>query len=313
MNLLDESQLSNFNNYQQQRGMSELLSTTMTVEGEISGLKFNESTLIKTVTPDEDIVVFRCNFGVKVHPRVMAWFERNRKKKPKKLEKSTRKMQGSGTDFNSQITCFVRSRFSHIDDFNIVVYKFKVFRTGKIQLPGVHPNNIRDVIDCSHLLARKLSQIICEYAVTYPEVVGDAAIGGCELLAMRTIMQNSKFCVLLQPRQQINLYCLHQAIATNTKEIAGFAAREVSTESPSRECVSLSILFIDGNKKKNHVNVFARGKINLLGVNSSDISMRIYRFISEIIFNTAEYAPGINTIATMDSPPPVEILDNFID
>lgn len=40
------------------------------------------------------------------------------------------------------------------------VYKVKVFRNGQIQIPGVKPNNINDVLKCMDKLVALLNEIL---------------------------------------------------------------------------------------------------------------------------------------------------------
>jgi len=88
------------------------INTTNTTSGFLTNVDFMEEDLIMHVSPDERIVVYRCNYGKEVYvgytePVKVKKTNRGRKKKEKK--KKPRKKQGNGTDFNSQMTFIVVS------------------------------------------------------------------------------------------------------------------------------------------------------------------------------------------------------------
>lgn len=98
-----------------------------------------------------------CNYGEVcdasyAEPELRSRSNRGRRKKEK--IKKQRKPQGSGKDFNSQITYQV---ISYVCNH---VYKPKIFRTGVIQLPGFQPSRMYDVIEVIEIIAKNLQKYI---------------------------------------------------------------------------------------------------------------------------------------------------------
>jgi hypothetical protein len=119
-NILNDYVLNRFLNeviYQETNIFTELTNSTNTLGGFISNVSFLEEELIKEVVPDQDIVLYRCNFG---RHRYHDYLEKiivkktNRGRKKKEKKKKPRKKQGDGTDFNSQISLYVRSQTSPV-------------------------------------------------------------------------------------------------------------------------------------------------------------------------------------------------------
>ena len=109
--------------------------TTSTIEALYHGVEFHEEELIKLVVPNERVIDIGCNFGRVIFagyvaPDVKAKSNRGRRKKDKPRKR--RKRQGSGLYMNSQITFTVLSPKVYGKK-----YKVKVFRNGKIQIPGI--------------------------------------------------------------------------------------------------------------------------------------------------------------------------------
>lgn len=183
------------------------LSTTNTMEGYLSNVSFHERDLIQELIPDEDVVIYRCNYGkVKLdcyeEPLKVRKTNRGRKKKEKK--KKLRKKQGEGNDFNSQITFVVSSRTNSPNTF-AKVYKFKIFRTGKLQLPGVHPHLIDDVIECTKIIVRKLNFYL------HPGEENPTK-QSC-VVNVNPVMKNYKFIIKLPPGHIIDMEALRNLLS----------------------------------------------------------------------------------------------------
>ncbi len=96
---------------------------------------------------------------------------KKRGRKPK-VKVNTRKMQGSGTCFNSQMQCVVIHFGAPIISAGGIItystFKIKLFRTGKFQCPGIHSNMFYDIFP--HLMTLKSfleDQLNVPIAVTY--------------------------------------------------------------------------------------------------------------------------------------------------
>ncbi|QJX73076.1 TATA box-binding protein [Faustovirus] len=155
-------------------------STTFTTEGFLSNVSIREDVFIHVVGPrlNEDVVGVESNYGKYIHPSYRAPAKKIRKsnrgrKCSKGLRKKARKVQGSGEHCNSQVTFLLRSQEGKqvcltdldenkqpVDRMFPQVYKVKVFRNGQIQIPGVKPNNINDVLKCMERLVVLLNEIL---------------------------------------------------------------------------------------------------------------------------------------------------------
>jgi hypothetical protein len=254
--------------------------TTSTMEGYIDNVTFHERELIEELTPDDDIVIYRCNYGVLALPGFtmpvkIRTTNRGRKKKDKK--KKTRKKQGSGQEFNSQITFIVRSGQK--------LFKFKVFRTGKIQLPGVKQSMIDDVIDS----ATKISNVLSFHlhtGVYDPQHI-------CNLLSLRPVMKNYKFLVKIKPDYIIDMDKLLQLLRVEKARGAEALARGEALNRPNifllkytRQDTKLAILFSTPTqksaKKTTRVNIFMRGKVNILGALYTQSTRSICEFLHTV-------------------------------
>ncbi len=286
--------------------------TTSTIEGFVSNVKLHERDLIQELYPDEDIVMYRCNFGKVVHDgyvevEKVRTTNRGRKKKPKKERK--RKVQGNGTDFNSQVTCVVRSTLSMLK-----VHKIKVFRNGKLQLPGVHQSTVEDAIIC----AQKVAWVMNVHLHTTETDPAKKAY----ITNLNPVMKNYKFVVVLPPGHIIDLATLRSIFAQERLHNATAPRPAIFTIKYSRQdAAKLSIKFDTPMRrradKRVRINIFMRGRINILGAFHFDTTMVLYKYLHSI-FEThrAELIvaegdrkgdPYIMTTQNIEPPTPSEL------
>lgn len=159
--------------------LTPMIHSTTTVVAKFENISFMESNLtdIKCIYP---IVKIDSNF---IHERLDSYTadivikETNRGRKKKEPEVKTRKHQGDGTCFNSQTQFTVISKHKRpISDqkskkdivikktsYGIEVvkkgYKIKLFRNGKVSVPGVLTEDMGDVIDPLRKLEEYLKDI----------------------------------------------------------------------------------------------------------------------------------------------------------
>lgn len=165
-----------------------ILTTTTTV-GMFENLTINEEKDIGKFVADEHVVMIKSNYGCTTYdnyvvPKKEKTSKRGRKKTEKKVKKS-RKRQGTGECFNSQISFTVLH--------NGGLYKFKVFRDGIVQLPGVTPKKLPDVIAA------------CKYVA---DSISKALTGGEREIKLKGIypnMNNYKFYLRMEQGQKIFL------------------------------------------------------------------------------------------------------------
>lgn len=117
--------------------------STITVGGLFTNIVLNEKTDVPKFEAVEPIVQIGSNYGelfatgYKPPEKKIKTSKRGRKPKIKEPKK---RIQGSGKYFNSQITYVIRSPANPNK-----LYKFKVFRNGKFQVPGVLSTDQDDI------------------------------------------------------------------------------------------------------------------------------------------------------------------------
>lgn len=291
------------------------INTTNTMEGYLSNIQFLEEELIQIVVADHNIPKYSCNYGVVTYtgykePIKVRTTNRGRKKKEKK--KKPRKIQGLGNAFNSQITCCIRSQVTPLDDVQIIpsthkLYKFKVFRTGRIQLPGAHQHLIDDVIECTKIIVDALNSYLHPFEYN-PAILSN-------IININPVMRNYKFSInmpenyMLDLSELLRIFIYEHHKELNANSIYDFNSANTGSNSwdniamyddlsrpvhPAifmikymRQDTKLSIKFrtpiLNKPKKMTRVNIFMRGKINILGAFDTDETRRICDYLYWII------------------------------
>lgn len=161
--------------------LSGLIHNTSTLDGQLEGIKFNEE-LHKPFEPYGNIVIISCNFYKKRKEGYLKPDEKkvksNRGRKKKVKEKSKRRQQGTGDGFNSQVTFIYENKFmTDISDINnevfsladnftennlktIKLYNIKLFRNGRIQIPGVLNDDLSDALPIIEYLKKLLEDFL---------------------------------------------------------------------------------------------------------------------------------------------------------
>lgn len=295
-NVLDLNIRNDFKNesiYHETDIFTEPVSTTNTMEGYLSNVSFHEKDLIVELIPSEDMVIYRCNYGIikyENYTEPVKVRKTNRGRKKKEKVKKNRKKQGSGSDFNSQITFVTRSLLTDCVDgivpYGTKVYKFKVFRTGKIQLPGVHQLNIDDVINCAKNIANVLNFHLHPFETNIAKIT--------KVVNINPVMKNYKFAVKMPPSHIIDMDALRMLLSTERGN--QMRSEDVEKEHPhifmlkyNRQDTKLSIKFstpiYKKPKKKTRINIFMRGKINVLGAFDSKTSYQICDYLHWLFTN----------------------------
>ena len=266
-------------------------STTITMEGFIDNVNFKENELIMLLEPDDEIPIIKCNFARKVYPgytEPVKVKKSNRGRKKREKKKKNRKKQGLGTEFNTQITFVVRPDDS-VDDYAdgvfiipaCKVYKFKVFRTGKIQLPGVSPESIDEVIHCAHKIVKMLQYTDCD------------GVKNAKLLNINHVMKNYKFKVKTRQSQNLDLLYLKGVFLEEMTRANPTAPPHppVFDVKYTRQETKLAVKFSTPTSRKGDkklkINVFPSGKINILGAFADADTIAVYNYITWV-FQTSE-------------------------
>ena len=124
---------------------TEILNSTCSVEGKYEGVEFHEIDFTEILEPFGTVVRIKSNYGDIVNPDYAEEpvVKSNRGRKKVEKPKKNRVMQGNGSNMNSCIQFVVINKMSkHVKKR----YKIKVFRNGKIQIPGVLDEDLGDVM-----------------------------------------------------------------------------------------------------------------------------------------------------------------------
>jgi hypothetical protein len=267
--------------------------TMMTMEGYITNILFKEEEAIAAIKADKefylskDIIIYRCNFGEEIYegytePPVKVRTNRGRKAKDKKS--STRKKQGKGTELSTQLSCFVVSRNEPciIDTAETKVpssanvYKFKVFRNGKIQLPGSLPKNINDIYDCINILIPKLQRL---------------SNNGAEstITSLGHVLKNYKFAMKLTHGEIFNHRKLKEVLLAEKARRPNFIHVVECSEHKSKTKVKFYTPRENDPNKTVVFNIFMKGKINILGAYDVNQLRDICIYLQKLLINT----PGL--------------------
>jgi hypothetical protein len=207
--------------------------STCSVNGVLTNVKFEEEEIINFLSCDGNILRMDCNFGHVISERYISMQpekKSNRGRKKKERTRKTRKYQGDGTCFNSQITFTVLG--THIRKIPFVPdkhhlktikvgggkesvtkeYKIKVFRNGSVTVPGILTEDMSDLSGPLHE--------ICDYlsGEFYTDV---------KPLMLFSVMRNYK-CRLLEGKidiKKLQKYCekhFHHLLNTKFSDITEY-------------------------------------------------------------------------------------------
>lgn len=296
------------------------VSTTNTIEGFISGVDFHEEQLIQVVEPCERVICYKCNYGEKWWPLYVPPVpppKSTRGRKPVVKPKKPRKHQGNGKEFSSQITFVVRALESgHI-------YKIKLFRNGTFQLPGTKTELIGEVLECVSVVEQKINQFLAPLRPETPLL--------SQLTTIHVVMRNYKMAAKLPPRAVVNFAKMQKYLETVRGDKLG-ALRDVPVltgcATPDEPVAAipvtphiikviynplktkLAIIIATPNAykpdKKMRVNVFLRGKINILGALDMGYTQMVCQWLCHIFENGGFIViPPRPVGAYVEAPPPV--------
>lgn len=168
---------------------SDIVLSTMTLDGKITNVKFDKVTAIDTLDLTQNIVEIGCNYGYKILEEYKTWpcYKDRMTKKTKRGEQNSSRKQGLGTHFNSQITFTI---VSEKDTTNS--YQVKLFTNGRVQIPGIGKLSKRN----DELLEDVLS-IMVSYIMSYPDSLMLNKKNPVDMEYLTPILQNYKSLTLL--------------------------------------------------------------------------------------------------------------------
>lgn len=274
---------------------TELVHTTTTIEGFIKNVQFHENKLIKMLTVNEKVVNIKCNWDNIKYSEYNTYehvkhSKRGRKKKVKVSHRRNSNSQNftNPNVFHSQISFEVLPKWVNVESSSKSVilpsYKFKVFRNGKIQLPGANPNCIDDILFCVDIITNLLN------AALYPN--GGNSV---KIINLNPIMKNYKFSTIIPNNHIIDLCQLKKlVVADKINNIGHSLIQGTEIYQPiiydiqySRQDTKLAIVFatpIPGKSdKRTRINIFQSGKINILGGLNTEYTNNICKYIQYVI------------------------------
>ena len=286
---------------------SQPITTTITMEGFLSNVRFKEEEFIKILGDcvSKDVVVIDCNYGKYVYPGYIEPVKiktNNRGRKKKVKESKPRKKQGTGRCFNSQVTFQIRAGYGPepvyneafendhslpewIVDSKTPVYKFKVFRTGKIQLPGAKPHIIDDVISKIDILISILNNKLHPREAS-PDLLTN-------VININPVMKNYKF--ILGAKKHDDIVDLG-ALKLHLLDVRGKSLDDVPPIDDVKYTREETKLFIEfktpinkDQKKHTRVNIFMSGKVNILGAFDHDMTLNICRYLYSLFKHNSRF------------------------
>ena len=168
---------------------SDIVLSTMTLDGMISNVKFDKVTAIDYLELTQSVVEIGCNYGYKIleEYKTMTCYKDRMTKKQRRVKQNSGRKQGLGTHFNSQVTFTI---VSDKDEMNS--YQVKLFTNGRVQIPGIGKLSKRN----DELLEDILS-IMISYIENYPSVLMLNKKNPVDMNYLTPILQNYKSITLL--------------------------------------------------------------------------------------------------------------------
>lgn len=311
-----------------------IMPTTFGLSGTLSGVAFQENTLIQYIPGKLKFPCIRavCNFGDIRIPEFeqlvsdgridMASTEKSaraRSKKQKRAGSKPRKIQGNGTCFNSSILFWIYS------ELHSSVYKIRLFRTGQFGLPGTKPEMIRDIINvCRNTLIPTLRDILharnigSQSTATAPGQLQNPP--DITLQSLTSIMKNYKWRRIVEDGCILDLQAISTQIEADMK-VTGRIPFPISYVNYGYSDAKLSIKFKTPSPsradKTIRVNIFLSGKINILGAHDSATTKNICKYLISIlseprvVIRTAAAAPVEHSAVKTDVGPTSTDLDDL--
>lgn len=168
---------------------SDIVLSTMTLDGLITNVKFDKVDAINHIELTNSIVEIGCNYGYKILEAYKTWecYKDRMTKKQRRVEQNSGRKQGLGTHFNSQITFTIVSEKDTQHS-----YQVKLFTNGRVQIPGIGKLSKRN----DELLEDILS-VMCSYIMNYPDVLMLNRNNPVDVDYLMPILQNYKSLTLL--------------------------------------------------------------------------------------------------------------------
>lgn len=245
-----------------------LYPSTLTAQGFLSNVHFEEKDLIHAVEPLGRIKKITCNYGeaynVDFKAAVVKKKQTNRGRKPKVKKRNVRKNQGNGKYFNSQITFWVQSL-----KIMTKYYKIKLFRNGTIEIPGGLDPSMEDVIGAVNVVREAMANCLAE------EV---------RVVELYSIMRNYKFETVAEDIR-INISGLYQifiaAHRNKCPSVSNITEIKYNIERYPGLIIKFATPIPRNPRKQTTIKMFQSGKVNIDGAISEECAWYYYNWIND--------------------------------
>ena len=282
----------------------EAISTTDTLDGFIRGCSLNEYSDTTRFEPCTTFLVICSNSCRKVYP----WYTPPSKKNKKKS--AIKNKNGTERELNSQISCWIRVNFktttyAYGDPIptDEPVYKFKIFRTGRVQLPGANRNNYEKVVECMYRVAELLYTSLGLPEMPEPEM-------------LNIVMRDYKTGIKIKGEELIDILKTGQALKN---EIPNEELNPLGISIADMKCSGSDNLALvkfrtplpDKKERCVAIKIFKSGRITILGALDSKKLMDVLSYIRRVIEKRRTELIVINGDIIRDRPADYE--DNVPD
>lgn len=277
--------------------------STITVESKLSNVKFKENIIIKHLALDEKniphVIKIGSNYGEYISKKYIELktpvkkSNRGRKKKEKPMP--TRKIQGTGNYFNSQITFTILDPHRNDDKF----YHLKLFTNGTIQITYVCYENVDLIKPIIDMVIKMISKI---------DLIKIDVAEDIDIVYIKSIMRNYKFNIIennifIDLNKFKNILLAFKSfqlnhdnehfqnnIANNNELLLAFEIGLIKCNFEKNTGIIIKFKIPIDNKpnKLTTVKIFSSGKINIVGSNSLEESQQIQSIITTLIYNNKD-------------------------
>jgi len=300
---------------------TEMIPSTLTAKGKFTNVCFNEEDIIDMLTVPNGGYILKicCNYGIlenanpdytKPAPRTRV---SNRGRKPKTKPKSKRKLQGTGKFFSSQIT------FEIYNQETDKIYKIKLFRNGRFQVPGVNKPDMSDLVTPIKILRDYLREEFLDTNIEVSYFISVMRNYICKiqnrqllirLNELETLFKNKKELLDINPHYElvndinkIKGVNYTEKIKEEIKKYIGEKYNEIGIAEIQNNCERYFGLILKFYRpvpwkmnKRTTIKILRSGKINIDGSNSVEESYELYHWLEYIFtknFETILHNPEI--------------------
>jgi len=277
--------------HEAKNNITQIKPSTLAANGMFAGVRFDEreeiDALTLTETDDPRIVKIGCNYGVIENrfskyaiPKVTEK-KSNRGRKPKE-KIIRRKMQGTGKYFASQLSFEIYSTEQK------KIYNIKLFRNGKVEIPGVCRPDMLDLIEPIKVLENYIQE-----AFGLPEI---------QIVYFISVMRNYKCCIT-DKNKLIELRKTYDVLDTIKKGKNDPRIAEIQNNDERYHGIIVKFVrpIIIKPTKKTTVKILKSGKINFDGGNSELEVRQLHRWLDCVFSEYTDILFDIRTTQTISS------------